>query len=263
LKKASSRTVFKHVSKSHLRKSKIAIGCITFTFTALLFSPSVFASSTTTTSVSVSVPVGNSVSVTSPGSSNLTIRSITGNGHYSLETMQEGNTTILTFIPTNATQFLLVINVSSSSGSPNYANVAVQNSTSASVVPNQNTSIRNVTGSGNLIIDLKINALSASSSGSDSSISWNPLFGMLPVKLQPPSLSLAQVIEVIAGIGAFFLALGIAFKSKVSYLGVLILIIVGIATVGILVLLSVLGAYLLSFGLVNLAWKLKLMKHKK
>ena len=206
----------------------------------------------TTNSVSLSVPVNEQVYVTAPSSSNFTILSVTGQG-YSLTTAREFNSNILTFIPQNATKLSILLNVTSPGAT--YAYVTKE----ASPVNLPACNNCNFTGQGNVLVQVNINA----TSGTPQANSWDPLFGMLPVRLQGFSVSFEDVIATMAILGVLFLGLGIAFRSKVSYLGIAVLFIVGAITLGLLVLLGVIGIYLFGFALINIVWRYRSWKERK
>ena len=203
-------------------------------------------------SVTLSVPVNQDVYVTAPYSSNFTILSVIGQG-YSLQTSRGFNSNTLTFTPTNATHFLVIVNASSSGA--NYAYVTKQ----ASPVNLPACNNCNFTGQGSVIVQLNINATAGTAQGN----SWDPLFGMLPLRLQGFSVSFSEIIVTMAILGFLFLGLGIVFHSKVAYLGVAVLFIVGAITLGLLVLLGVIGLYLLGFAAINIVWRYRSWKGRK
>jgi hypothetical protein len=204
-------------------------------------------------SVNVSVPVNQQVDINAPYSSNFTVLSVTGQG-YSLLTTREYNSNILEFTPANDTHFTILVNVSSVG--PVYAYVTKQASPVYVAACNNNC---NFTGRGSVLIQLNVNATQETTQGN----SWDPLFGMLPLHLQGFSITFNAVIETIAGLGFLFLGLGIAFRSKVAYLGVAILFIVGAIELGLLVLFGIIGAYLLGFAVINLVWRYRSWKGKR
>jgi hypothetical protein len=205
-------------------------------------------------SVSISLPINQQININAPYSSNFTILSVIGQG-YDLQTTREYNSNVLTFTPTNNTQFRVIVNVSSSGS--NYAYVTKE--ASPIFAPACGSNNCNFTGQGNIIVELDVNATQETAQGG----SWNPLFGMLPFRLQGFSISFDNVIETIAGIGFLFLGLGIAFRSKITYLGVAILFIVGAIMFGLLVPFGMIGLYLLGFAVINLVWKYKTWKGKR
>ena len=234
----------------------ISIGIFSVTLMSLMVFGAIlpFSSSDTgtTNSVSLSVPVNEQIYVTAPYSSNFTILSVTGQG-YSLTTAREFDSNILTFIPQNTSKLSVLLNVTSSGAM--YAYVTKE----ASPVNLPACNNCNFTGQGSVLVQLNINA----TSGTSQVNSWDPLFGMLPVRLQGFSLSFEDVIATMAIFGSLFLGLGIAFRSKVSYLGVAVLFIVGAITIGLLVLLGVIGLYLLGFSLINIVWRYRSWRGRK
>lgn len=210
-------------------------------------------SATTTNHVDVTIPVNYGVNIEIPMSSNFSVMSVTGQG-YALQTLKGLDSNVLVFTPTNATVFSIMVNVSSTG--QNYAYVTKESA--ASLVPACDNC--NFTGVGNLIVDVTVNA-TGSSAGANST--WDPLVGLLPVKVQSFSVSFAQILETLAILGFAFLGLGIAFHSRVAYLGVVVLFIDGVITLGILVVLGIISAYLLGFAIVNVVWKFKTWKTRR
>jgi hypothetical protein len=201
----------------------------------------------------VNVPVGNEVFVSAPESTNFTILSVTGQG-YTIQTSKGPNTSVLMFDPSNATMYSLIINMTSLG--PNYGYVTKQ----ANPVNIEACANCNFTGSGNLIIQVNINATNANTANS---LTWGPLFGMLPIKLQGFSVSFLTILETFAVAGFIILGLGIAFRSKVSYLGLAMLFIIGAITFGLLVVLGIIALYLTGFAIINLVWRFKSWKSKE
>jgi hypothetical protein len=234
----------------------IFAGTISMTFVSFMLVGSIFivgsSAAGNTNSVTVSVPVNQQVYVTAPYSSNFTILSVIGQG-YSLQSTRQYTSNVLTFTPRNDTRFTILVNVSSSGS--NYASVTKQ--VSPGNVPA--CSNCNFTGQGSIVIQLNVNGTREASQGS----SWDPLFGMLPLRLQGFSLTFNAVIETIAVFGFLFLGLGIAIRSKIAYLGIAILFIIGAIMLGLLVMLGMIGTYLFGFAMINLFWKYKSWKQKK
>lgn len=204
-----------------------------------------YASSQASDTVLVPVSLNQQVYLDSPISTNFTILSVTGSQAYSIQTQPQNGLNQLTFTPKNGTFFSLVINASSFGA--NYVDVTKGGSPFS-------TFSKNFTGQGNLIVNINVNV---TSSGSNANYAWDPLVGMLPLKIQSFSLSFIAVIEIFSLLGVLFLSLGIVFHSKVSYLGLAILFIAGAITLGILVLLSIIGIYLFGFATVNLVWRFR------
>lgn len=199
-----------------------------------------------TNTVNVSVPVGNYVAISAPMLSKFTVVSLSGGQGYQLKTIQQLSENILQFTPSNASDYSLVVNVSSAG--QNYAYVTEQSSPVD--IPACNSC--NFTGTGNILVDLTVNATSVPAAVG---VAWNPVFGLLPLRLQIFSLSFLNVIEIVAAFGFLFLALGITFRSRISYLGIAILFIAGAVTFGLLIPLAVIALYLVGFALVNITWR--------
>jgi hypothetical protein len=203
--------------------------------------------------VAITIPVNQGVVVSSPLTSNFTVLSASGQG-YTLQTEAGLTTNVLTFTPTNATQFSILVNVTANG--PNYAYVMKQ-SDAALEVPA--CSQCNFTSNGSVLLRLNINATSNPAS---SGTSWDPLFGMLPLRLHSVSLSFFDVLAIMMTLGSVFLAIGVVAKSKVAYLGVVILFLVGAVEFGLLVMLGLVGIYLLSFSALSLYWRYRSWRTK-
>jgi hypothetical protein len=242
-----------------LRNNKRALTAFPAFFvlaTAMMITPAMDSAASTSqgNNANFSIPVKDIVQVSAPPTANISVLSISGDG-YSLQTATEQSANVLTFTPNNVTVFTIVLNVSSSSGS-NYADVTKQ-STPLFV---QACSNCNFTGSGNLIVSLNINA--TNSSAQTGSV-WDPLTGMLPLKVQNLALSFVDLMIILSGFGFAFLALGIGFRSKVLYLGLALLFILGIVEFGLIVMFGIIAAYLVSFALINVFSKHRFWRSKR
>jgi hypothetical protein len=206
-----------------------------------------------TNQVSVSLPVNYGVNINVPATSNFSILAVTGQG-YALETLHSVDSNILSFTPTNATLFSIEVNVSSTG--QNYAYVTKESADS--LVPACTNC--NFTGEGNLVLNIMVNATGSTGQGNSS---WDPLVGLLPVKIQSFSFSFVEILETLAILGFAFLGLGIAFHSRVAYLGIVVLFIDGLITLGILVVLGIISAYLLGFAIINIVWKARTWKSRR
>jgi hypothetical protein len=168
--------------------------------------------------------------------------SLTG-GQYDLKTYAGSGLTGLQFIPTNGSQYSLTVNVSGVG--PNFAVVSKEGNP-------YDQEIRNVTGTGNIILVVEI----ATSPVPAQNTSWDPLFGITGIRLQLAELNYTNAIEIVAAIGVFFLALGVAFHSRITYLGVVILSIASVMVFGTLFLFAAVITYFVGFATVNLVWRL-------
>ncbi|MHB1908237.1 MAG: hypothetical protein ACYCQJ_05115 [Nitrososphaerales archaeon] len=226
----------------------VALLCFSLLLTLLFLS---FASSASADSVTVSVTPDQAVYFSAPASSNFTVLSITGNQGYLIQTTPGIQSNQLTFTPTNGTYFSIIVNVSSFAN--NYVNISRQGSALS-------TFSKNFTGYGNLIVQVIVNV---SSSGVSPAFTWDPLVGILPLKLASFSFNFLTVMESLALIGAFFLALGIVLHSRLSYFGLAILFLAGAITLGILLVLGIVGFYLFGFAVVNVVWRFKSWKRRE
>ena len=233
---------------SHAARRLVALLCFSLLVTLFFFS---FASSATTDSVTVPVTPNQSVYLDSPASSNFTILSISGNQGYLIQTTPGSEVNQLTFTPTNGTYFSIMVNVSSFGN--NYVSISRQGSSFS-------TFSKNFTGYGNLIVQVIVNV---SSSASSPAFTWDPLVGILPLKLESFSFNFLTIMESLALIGAFFLALGMVLHSRLSYFGLAILFLAGAITLGILLVLGIVGLYLFGFAVVNIVWRFKTWKGRE
>lgn len=191
----------------------------------------------------ISVTVGETVTVLSPASSNMSLVSLYG-GQYSLQVTKIGRMNSLDFIPENASTYSLLINISTSDPSQeNYAIVQEMRGTSL-------TTSSNFTSSSSMLLNLVVQAVSQPSKQIGSS--WDPLFGMTGIRIKGISIPFSAVLLIIFAFGACFVYLGSKFGSALTYIGLTIVAIDGIMVVGFLVVILAICGYVGSFVLVNM-----------
>ncbi|MGI0092216.1 MAG: hypothetical protein ACREBS_10960 [Nitrososphaerales archaeon] len=196
----------------------------------------------------VKVQSGQYIQVSTPKGSNINLVSVSG-GQYRLSSSTIGNLNAFQFTPTNSSIYTLVLNVTSNATS--YAFVSKQSAAAAI-----DTTLENITNYGMLHLTIQVNSTSSTLAESG----WSPLFGMTGLKLQAGSFSFNEALEVLFAVGVLVTGLGILFRSRVSYLGIVFLFFVGVVVLGLLMMFGVIILYLFSFALVNLAWKIRTWK---
>ncbi len=192
-------------------------------------------------SIPLIVSSGTYVRIVAPYSSNFTVLSVTGE-EYDLNVFSVADEiNELQFTPVNVSTYALEINVSGVG--PNYAYVSKEGN--PLTIP-----VKNVTGQGNLILNLTIQATPQPVQQG----SWDPLFGVTGLRIPGFTLTFPVIVAILTAIGGLFLFLGIKFHSHVIYLGMMSLTISSIMVLGILVSLALVLAYVLSFVAINLIW---------
>ncbi len=204
---------------------------------------------TTSNSISVSTTSQQYVKVIASLTSNITVLSVSG-GQYDLSLSTIAGMNQLQFTPLNVTQYSLIVNVSSLGS--NFAYVLKQNGAFA-------TPIKNVTTQGNIILNFTITSLQPVSQGN----SWDPLFGVTGIRVQGFSLSFPTIVGIMIALGVSLLALGIRFRSYLSYLGMMILSMGVVMVLGILVSIVILIAYILSFVGITVLWNFSSKKRNR
>ncbi len=201
----------------------------------MLVSQSFLSTATTPTNVQVSISSNQSVDVVVPSSSNLTLLSVTG-GQYNLKTIDEPSGNQLTFSPSTNGTYSVSVNVSS------VATTSILILQSTGVLQ---TLLKNVTASGVTLLNLSITVLPSTASGS----TWNPLSGFIGLGFSfgGINLSTSDVLAIFLGISLLIMGLGVRYNQKLLFVGLFILSLVGIATVGILGVAVAAGGYVFSF----------------
>jgi hypothetical protein len=203
---------------------------------AILFPQSIVSSAAAPVAVQVSIYSNQSVVVVVPPASNISLLSVTGN-QYNVGVTNGIRSNILTFSPTasNGT-YSVLLNVSSDQST--YATIMQ----STGVIQ---TLVKNVTSSGNLLVNLSVTVTEQVSSG----VAWNALSGFLGLGLNLGGVNLdtTDVLAIFLGISLTIIGLGANFNQKFLFVGLFLLSILGIVAVGIIGVGLTLGAYILSF----------------
>ena len=186
------------------------------------------------------------VKVTSPLNSSINLLSVSG-GMYHASLSNNLGTTEFSFTPTNDSLYKVTLRINSnSSNSSNFAYFAKQGNL-------QDIQVKNLTISGNVVIYLTINSTGPVQTANN----WSPLFGLTGFSPQIPSLNFASSIAIVSGLGMLLIALGLIFRSKISYLGLVLLFFTGALVLGLLFVFGIIAAYVLSFALLNLTWRFR------
>jgi hypothetical protein len=201
----------------------------------ILVSQSFLSTAATPTNVRVTISANQSLDVIVPSSSNLTLLSVTG-GQYNLKTIYEPSGNELTFSPSTNGTYSVLVNVSSVA----VTGILIEQTTGVLL-----TLLKNVTASGVTLLNLSITVLPPSASGS----TWNALSGFIGLGFSfgGVNLSTSDFLAIFLGFSLLVMGLGVKYNQKLLFVGLIILSLVGIATVGILGVAVVAGGYVSSF----------------
>jgi hypothetical protein len=188
--------------------------------------------------VPVSMSSAESMKILTPATSNITLLSLKG-GQYDVGVNTFANRNELVFIPLNVTTYSMSVNVSSNSA--NYAFISTNLPAKAEVWS------QNVTGTGNLILNITISVVPATTSSS----SWNPLFGFTGFTLGGITISATDVLAIFTALAIVLIGIGMKFSHNLLYFGMFLLSILGAVVVGIFVVGIAVGTYLLTFLIVK------------
>jgi hypothetical protein len=188
--------------------------------------------------VAVQVPIfsNQSVLVSVPASSNITLLSVHG-GQYSVGVSQVLRGEELTFSPDSSNgTYSMMVNVSS----PSTTSILIMESNGV-----LQTLVKNVTSSGNMLLNISITVSPQITTGSE----WNPLSGFIGLGLKFGGLNLdtTDVMAIFLVLSVSIIGLGIRFSQKMLFFGLALLSLLGIVAVGVLGVGLVLGGYVLSF----------------
>jgi hypothetical protein len=192
----------------------------------------------TTPTVNVNLTSGQILRIAVAATSNVSVLSLTG-GQYDLGFYKSGTKGDLLFTPDEIANYSLIVNVSSSS--TNYAGLDVLGSPTSSWT-------KNVTGTGNLILDIAVSVLPepvAQSSG------WNPLFGFTGISLGGITINSTGFLAIFAIFSVSLIVVGMKFNQKLVYCGMFFLSLVAMIEVGILVVGIVFVSYLAGFAIIR------------
>jgi hypothetical protein len=174
------------------------------------------------------------------------VNSSPSGGQYGLTQNPEGSTTDIIFVPYNVSSYTLTISLTANSSYTIFVSKL-----SAVKTPIQNFNVS--AGQSQLVVKTTVSASSPTTPPSP----WDPLFGFTGFKVGGVTITFANFVEALAATSAFFIGLGLYFKSKISYLGGILLVFVLIIEVGFLPLIAFGVFYLVGFAVVNLVWKIK------
>jgi len=173
-----------------------------------------------------------------PASSNVSVLSLTG-GQYDLGLYKSGTKADLLFTPIQTANYTMALNISSSTS--NYADMGVLGSQ-----PDSWT--KNVTGTGNLILDIAITVLPPPVSGASG---WNPLFGFTGISLGGITINATDFLAIFAIFSVALVIAGVKFSKKLVYGGLFFLSIIAMIEVGILFVGIVVVSYFAGFAVIK------------
>jgi hypothetical protein len=206
--------------------------------------------------LNVTLSPGEDLKVQAPEASNITLISVVG-GQYDIGLSVSGGKNQLAFSPVEeqnlSSYYSMMVNVSLPSASgENFAYISTAQ-------PGALNFSKNITGVGNIVLDINLNVQSGQLS-SDSS-SWNPLFGFTGFNLGGVSLSAADILAILALISIGLIISGTKFSMKLLYCGLFFLGLVAVVAVGIFLVGAVVGVYLLGFVITKSYFRLR--SHRK
>ncbi len=173
-----------------------------------------------------------------PQTSNVTILSLSG-GQYDTGLYATGTKNDLLFTPAQIANYSLVLNISSTGA--NSASLSELGSSAS-------TWTKNITGTGNLLLNLSIAVLPQPVSQSSG---WNPLFGFTGISLGGITLGATDILAIFAIFSASLIIIGIKRNHKLLYAGLFFMSLIGMIVVGILVVGIILGSYLGGFLIIK------------
>jgi hypothetical protein len=239
---------------SQRKNNKNLILMLVFLGTFLLFSipassgsfrayaaiPSPYASSSSQVVhvIQANVTFGQILRVLTPSTSNITILSLSG-GQYDIGLYTSGTKNDVLFTPAQIENYTLVLNVSSTAA----------NSAGFSLLGTpQTTWVKNVTGTGNLILHINVQVLPQPVSQSSG---WNPLFGFTGISLGGITLDATEVVVIFALFSASLIIIGMKRSHKLLYIGLFFLSLIGMIELGILVVGVIIGSYVAGFLIIK------------
>jgi len=215
--------------------------------TGMIFSStsqhSAFASSSTylppkSPVINVNLTTSQVLRIIVPASSNVSVLSLTG-GQYDLGLYKSGTKSDLLFTPIQIANYSMLVNVSSSTS--NYADMGVLSSPADSW-------IKNITGTGNLILDI---AITVQPQPVSQASGWNPLFGFTGITLGGLTISATDFLAIFAIFSVTLLIAGMKFSRKLVYGGLFFLSIIAMIEVGILFVGAVIVSYFAGFAVIK------------
>ena len=152
---------------------------------------------------------------------------------------KSGTRADLLFTPVQTANYSMVVNVSSST--LNYADMDVLSSPADSWM-------KNVTGTGNLILDIAVTVLPQPVSEASG---WNPLFGFTGISLGGITINATDFLAIFAVFSVVLLIAGMKFSKKLVYGGLFFLSIIAMIEVGILFVGVVIVSYFAGFAVIK------------
>ncbi len=188
--------------------------------------------------ISVNLTSSQVLRIIVPATSNVSVLSLTG-GQYDLGLYKSGTRADLLFTPVQTANYSMVVNVSSST--LNYADMDVLSSPADSWM-------KNVTGTGNLILDIAVTVLPQPVSEASG---WNPLFGFTGISLGGITINATDFLAIFAVFSVVLLIAGMKFSKKLVYGGLFFLSIIAMIEVGILFVGVVIVSYFAGFAVIK------------
>jgi hypothetical protein len=111
-----------------------------------------------------------------------------------------------------------------------------------------NSWTKNVTGTGNLILDVTVTVLPQPVSEASG---WNPLFGFTGISLGGITINATDFLAIFAIFSVALLILGMKFSQKLIYGGLFFLSIIAMIEVGILFVGVVIVSYFVGFAVIK------------
>jgi hypothetical protein len=207
------------------------------------------AAAATNPPVNVTLHQGDLLQIDASPTVNVSGVSVTG-GWYKYLTQAPGPTTTeILLVPLNTTTYSM--SVTFAGGNSSY-NISI---TKVSAATSQVANYSEPAGALTQLV-LKITVLPSANAVSPQS-SWDPWFGFAPIRVGGVDISFANVIEGMFAVSVVLIGIGVYFKNKISYLGGFLLVFALIAVIGFFPLLAFLLVYIIGYGAVSLAWKLR------
>jgi hypothetical protein len=202
--------------------------------------------------VSATLLEGDAISIHVTNSANISAVTVAG-GQYIESSQTLANNTDLSISPTNVSTYDVQMFI-----------VGQNKTYSIDVwkVSSTTTLLAGYSEQSNTVVDMRVDFQVVAPVPKSSSLGlgsgWNLLFGLTGIKLGPVAITFDEALQALTVLSAALLFMGIYLKkTKVAYSGIVILGIILFATLGILILLVAVLSYLVGFGVLNIAWRLK------
>ena len=208
------------------------------TFRAYASIPGTNGTSQSRSSLEVNLTSGQILRVITSSSTNVSVLSLSG-GQYDLGLYTSGAKNELLFTPAQLANYTLSLNISSTAG----------DIVSLSAIGESPTTwTKNITTTGNLILDLTVDVLPEPVSESSG---WNPLFGFTGISLGGVTLGSTDVLAIFAAFSLGLMIVGAKKSQKLLYAGLFFLSLIGMIVVGILVVGVIIGSYFAGFLIIR------------